>query len=77
MSDNQTTTWLGLAWLGLAWLGLAWLGLAWLGLAVALHCSLSLSSLIFPIFCKKPLPKTGDIMPCLRLFLFIRKIMVV
>ena len=26
MSDNQTTTWLGLAWLGLAWLGLAWLG---------------------------------------------------
>ena len=63
MSDNQTTTWLGLA-----WLGLAWLGLAWLGLAVALHCSLSLSSLIFPIFCKKPLPKTGDIMPCLRFF---------
>ena len=58
MSDNQTTT----------WLGLAWLGLAWLGLAVALHCSLSLSSLIFPIFCKKPLPKTGDIMPCLRFF---------
>ena len=63
-----------MAWLGLAWLGLAWLGLAWLGRSIAPFFQRVKS--YFIQFITNRLPKTGRIVPWLRLFAFAGRMVV-